>query len=154
MRKNWMETLFPVKQPPTVVMRWLFAAVLAGLPAVALADGKPDPGASTNGSVIYVRYCVSCHGKAGLGDGPLAKDLRVPVPDLTTLSARSRGPYPYERVVRIIENGEVLKGHGTADMPSWGDAFKRTGGTGTPCVDEAIKNLTHYIWSLQGQAPK
>ena len=138
MRKNW----------------WLWAAGLALLPAAVLGDTKPDPGAVANGRIIYVRYCVSCHGKAGLGDGPLANDLRVSVPDLTTLAARSQGQYPYERVVRIIGSGEELKGHGTPDMPAWGDAFKRTEGTGTSRVDVAIRNLAHYIGSIQRQPPK
>jgi hypothetical protein len=79
----------------------------------------------------------------------LAGDLRVSVPNLTTLKSRSGGQYPYERVVRIIQNGEPLKGHGSEDMPAWGDVFKKTQGIAAPSVDEAIKNLAHYLWSLQ-----
>jgi hypothetical protein len=42
-----------------------------------------------------------------------------------------------------------LRGHGTPDMPAWGDAFKRTEGTDAPTPKQAIRNLTHYLWSLQ-----
>jgi hypothetical protein len=52
-------------------------------------------------------------------------------------------------VRRIIQSGEALRGHGTPDMPAWGDAFKRTEGTDARTPDEAIRNLTHYLWSLQ-----
>ncbi len=118
------------------------------------ADTQLDPSSAAEGKITYVRYCVSCHGKSGLGDGSLAKDLRVPVPDLTTLTARSGGQFPYARVVRIIESGEEVRGHGTADMPAWGDAFKKTQGTNAPTVNAAVRNLAHYIWSLQRPVPK
>ena len=125
----------------------LLAAPGRGLPAQA--QTKPDASAAAKGAVVYVRYCVSCHGKDARGDGPLAADLRVPVPDMTTLSARNGGRFPEERVRRIIESGEVLRGHGTPDMPAWGDAFKKTTGTDARTPQEAIGNLTQYLWSLQ-----
>lgn len=118
------------------------------------AQPKHDPAAAAKGAVVYVRYCVSCHGPSARGDGPLAADLRVPVPDVTTLAARSGGRFPEARVERIIQSGEVLRGHGSADMPAWGDAFKRTEGTGAATPQEAIRNLTHYLWSLQRVAAK
>ncbi len=137
------------------------AAVLLGvavtsawfLPAVR-AQTKPEPQAVAKGAIVYARYCVSCHGKTGRGDGPVAGDLRVTVPDLTTLAARSSGRYPSERVQRVIESGEPLRGHGTPDMPAWGDAFKRTEGIEARTPKEAIRNLTQYLWSLQREAPK
>ena len=98
---------------------------------------------------MYVRFCVSCHGPEARGDGPLAADLRVSVPDITTLASRNGGRFPEARVRRIVENGEPLRGHGTPDMPAWGDAFKKTAGTGARSPQEAIRNLTHYLWSLQ-----
>jgi mono/diheme cytochrome c family protein len=117
--------------------------------AARAADEAADPAAAKKGQVTYVRYCVACHGQTGKGDGSLAGDLRHPVPDLTTLSARSKGAYPYERVVRIINSGETLRGHGTADMPAWGDAFKRTRGTEERTPAAAVRNLAHYLWSIQ-----
>jgi mono/diheme cytochrome c family protein len=129
------------------------AFVLAALAAVpAQAQSKPDPSAAAKGAVVYVRYCVACHGKGARGDGPLAADLQVKVPDMTTLSARNGGRFPEERVRRIIESGEVLRGHGTPDMPAWGDAFRKTEGTDARTPQEAIGNLTQYLWSLQRPA--
>ena len=125
----------------------LLVATLGAVPA--LAQAKHDASAAAKGAVVYVRYCVSCHGKGARGDGPLAADLRVPVPDMTTLAARNGGSFPEERVRRIIESGEVLRGHGTPDMPAWGDAFKKTDGTDARTPEEAIRNLNHYLWSLQ-----
>jgi len=115
----------------------------------SIADTKPDPRAAEKGEIVYVRYCVSCHGRTGRGDGPVASDLRVPVPDLTTLAARNSGVYPFDRVTRIVDVSEPLRGHGTPDMPAWGDAFKRTKGTEAATPKQAIHNLTHYLRSLQ-----
>jgi len=133
--------------PPTVA-----EAQAQAIPAQVPA--KYDAGAAAKGAVVYVRYCVSCHGAGARGDGPLAGDLRVPVPDVTTLAARSGGRFPEARVRRIISGGEVLHGHGTADMPAWGDAFKKTEGTDARTPQEAIRNLTHYLWSLQRETGK
>jgi len=98
---------------------------------------------------VYVRYCVSCHGSEARGDGPLAQDLKPPVPDLTTLASRHSGQFPFERVERVIELGEPMRGHGTSEMPAWGEAFKRTKGIEAPTPKQAIRNLTQYLWSIQ-----
>ena len=133
-----------------MLLAWIATFGLFVAPSrVQAADKKPDVGAAKKGELTYVRYCVSCHGKDAKGDGPLANDLRVPVPDLTMVSARSGGNYPYDRVVRIIQSGETVRGHGTADMPAWGDAFKKTKGTETGTVEAAIRNLAKYLRSLQ-----
>jgi mono/diheme cytochrome c family protein len=132
---------------------WVVAIGMVAMPGPVLAvERAPDAAASAKGRVTYGRYCVSCHGPRAKGDGPLARDLRVAVPDLTTLAQRSGGKYPYDRVVRVIQAGETLRGHGTPDMPAWGDAFKKTKGTGEATLDAAIRNLSHYLWTLQQPA--
>jgi mono/diheme cytochrome c family protein len=128
----------------------LVAILLLGALAQAAAR-PPEPGALAKGQLAYVRYCVSCHGLTGKGDGPLAGDLRVPVPALTTLTARNAGSFPYDRVVRIVESGETLRGHGNADMPAWGDAFKKTKGTEEKSVEAAVRNLAEYLRSIQAK---
>ena len=96
----------------------------------ASAQTKLDAAAAEKGSIVYVRYCVSCHGPVARGDGPLAQDLRVPVPDMTTLAARNGGRFPEARVARIIQSGEVLRGHGSADMPGLGRRVQAHQGDG------------------------
>jgi mono/diheme cytochrome c family protein len=129
-------------------MTAFLGAALLALPALGAEQMKRDKQAAGKGRVTYQRYCVSCHGPEARGDGPLAKDLRVAVPDLTTLTSRNGGTYPFDRVVRIVTKGSEVRGHGTDDMPAWGTAFRHTEGTGT-LVDEAIRNLAQYLWSIQ-----
>jgi mono/diheme cytochrome c family protein len=131
-----------------VLLACLGAVGLMALPASGTNQMKPDKQAAAKGRITYGRYCISCHGPEARGDGALAKDLRVPVPDLTTLTSRNGGNYPFDRVVRIVTKGSEVRGHGTDDMPAWGPAFRRTEGTET-LVDEAIRNLTQYLWSVQ-----
>lgn len=116
------------------------------------ADPAPDAAAAAKGRVTFGRYCVSCHGPQAKGDGPLARDLRVAVPDLTTLAQRSGGKFPYDRVVQVIQTGETVRGHGTTDMPAWGNTFKKTKGTGEATADAAIRNLSQYLRTLQQPA--
>src|SRR5436853_867160 len=51
--------------PVRIVVSIAVIAALAAVPAVATAE--PD-----DGSVIYGRYCLACHGTAGDGGGPAA----------------------------------------------------------------------------------
>jgi mono/diheme cytochrome c family protein len=129
---------------------WLLVALaFCAAPVFPPAAHSPDAAAAAKGEVTYERYCVSCHGPSGRADGPLAADLRVSVPDLTTLAERSGGAYPYDRVVRAIAHGEALRGHATADMPAWGEVFKNTEGTEDKNVDAAIGRLAQHLWMLQ-----
>jgi mono/diheme cytochrome c family protein len=129
---------------------WVVVIGIVVVPGVVRAEETaPDAAAAAKGQVTYTRYCVPCHGAHAKGDGPLANDLRVAVPDLTTLAQRSGGKYPFERVVRVIQGSETLRGHGTTDMPAWGDVFKKSKGTGEATVDAAIRNLSHYLWTMQ-----
>jgi mono/diheme cytochrome c family protein len=131
------------------------AAVLAhaGVTAVgAETPDKLDPAAAEKGKIAYGRYCTPCHGQTGRGDGSLAGDLRVAVPDLTTLTQRSKGSYPFEKVVNVIDGRTLVRSHGTRDMPAWGEVFKKTEGTAASSPDAAVRNLAHFVWSMQAPA--
>ena len=83
------------------------------------ADTLPDYGA-----LFYEQRCASCHGMAGLGDGPMTEILSVVVPDLTTLSATNDGAFPMLHVIRVIDGRSGLRGH-DAPMPVYGDILRR-----------------------------
>ncbi len=43
---------------------------------------KADPASIAAGNKVYIKECLTCHGKTGVGDGAQAKDLEVEVGNL------------------------------------------------------------------------
>ncbi len=98
---------------------------------------------------MYKSYCAACHGADALGNGPAAEALKVPPPDLTTLSQKNGGKYPAMKVSAILRGEEVLAAHGTKEMPIWGNLFWSMSGGHAAEVQQRITNLNHYLESLQ-----
>ena len=82
-------------------------------------SAEEDPG-----EALYRKYCSSCHGSDGKGRGPVSSDLKVKVPDLTTLSKNNKGVFPLRRVMSAIDGTRKVRGHGDPAMPVWGEVFK------------------------------
>jgi mono/diheme cytochrome c family protein len=123
-----------------------FAA--AQFDAVTLAD--------YGGEELFNRFCASCHGESGRGDGPVARTLTVVVADLTTITRRY-GEFPAARVRETIDGrGVVIMAHGTRAMPVWGYEFwVEEGGdiVAQTSVRDAIEKLVDYIESIQVPEP-
>lgn len=107
-----------------------------------------------SGKHEFRQNCVICHGIDGKGDSVM-KNLNLLVetpPDLTQISKRHEGEFPFWLVYRIIDGREPVKGHGTPDMAIWGDLFAMQEGRGLPSETKAtgrILNLVHYLRSIQ-----
>ena len=125
-------------------------ALLAGtLPAQARQGEVKESGAA-----VFKTYCASCHGAQAHGDGPIAQHLRTVPPDLTGLALRNKGKFEGDKVLRIIDGREPVKGHGGADMPVWGDAFKQSAeGYSEARVKSRIEAIVEYLESIQQRAP-
>lgn len=95
-------------------------------------------------------YCGSCHGAEAKGDGPIAEHLMVPPADLTKIAERHDGEFPAERIAAIIDGREKVSGHGSSEMPVWGDAFQKTEeGLSGEQVQRRIDLLVEYLESIQ-----
>jgi mono/diheme cytochrome c family protein len=106
----------------TTSMRILAATVVVSMSwglAAAAEKGKLDPGKQE-----YLSKCAVCHGQGGKGDGGVIDLLKKAPSDLTTLSKRNGGVFPFDRVYRVIDGREEIKAHGARDMPIWGDDFR------------------------------
>jgi mono/diheme cytochrome c family protein len=98
---------------------FFFALLLSAVPAqLALAAE------AGTGEKFYLKYCSSCHGKAGKGDGPVASVMKATVPDLTLLKQRTGGLYPLDYVMSTIDGRRMVRAHGERDMPVWGEIFR------------------------------
>jgi mono/diheme cytochrome c family protein len=80
------------------------------------------------GKIPYRQYCAVCHGLDGRGKGHMAKLLKVQPADLTQLSAKHEGFFPFWDVYRAIDGRKEIWGHGPRDMPIWGTVFKQEDG--------------------------
>jgi mono/diheme cytochrome c family protein len=107
---------------------------------------------TSTGAQLFKRYCASCHGNGGQGDGPVAPFFKLLPPDLTGLSRRSGGTFPTERVRRIIDGRENPLPHGAREMPVWGLLFQMT--TTDPAeakaaTETSITRLVEHLRSIQ-----
>ncbi len=101
------------------LFRWITAAVVLFAPMMqSFAD-------ENGGKEMYLKYCASCHGSQGRGDGPVSRDLKVKVPDLTLLRSKNKGTYPLDRVMSSIDGSRVVRAHGDRNMPVWGEVFRK-----------------------------
>lgn len=107
-----------------------------------------------DGGELYAVLCSTCHGKSGKGDGPASTELKKKVPDLTTLSEKNEGKFPFDDVEKAITGESKIKSHGTVDMPIWGAAFERVRPhwkmfRRESMAKQRIHNLTEYISTIQ-----
>lgn len=127
----------------------LLLTALVLLASLALAQPQPDSAKAAVGRSVYRGYCGSCHGKQALGDGPVAQYLDPRPSDLTRIRERREGEFPFDEIYRIIDGRQPVPGHGSSEMPVWGEAFKVAGAASEEEVQGKINALAHYLMSIQ-----
>ena len=133
---------------PTILI--LLLAVAATTAQEATSDMATDSTEVIMGRQSFRSYCATCHGPEGRGDGPVGEYLNIPPADLTQVSQRNDGEFPLEEVVKTIDGRESKRGHGSSDMPVWGDAFKLTrDDPDEEAVRNKIEELARFIESIQ-----
>lgn len=114
--------------------------VHGGEPPIAreeVADSLQNPLTPTAahlrvGAALFATHCGPCHGDAGKGNGPVAFQMILSPPDLTTAQPAERADgYLYA----TIRNGSIV-------MPAYGD---------TMSADERWE-VVLYLRHLQGKA--
>lgn len=130
----------------TLVLVGVLVGVLAGAPVMA-----QDAAA---GKETYLRYCATCHGAEGRGDGPTAAILTLQPTDLTQLAARADGALPIGRIVARIDGRDPLVAHGSP-MPVWGEFFDgqyaaiKTASGQPILTSQPIVDLVAFLDSIQ-----
>ncbi|MDJ0788031.1 MAG: cytochrome c [Myxococcota bacterium] len=120
------------------VLLGAFAMLWIGPQAAAAGDYE--------GEGDYVRYCASCHGMDGSGDGPAAPALKAPPPDLRKIAARRDGVFPHASIIRMIDGRDPVIGHGSREMPVWGTRLTEHMAPGLPT--DAKARGTAFLLSL------
>jgi hypothetical protein len=113
----------------------LFAVIVLTFSLTAtVAAAEPNAGQQ-----LYLRYCSSCHGKDGAGNGAVAPYLKIQVPDLTLLRQKHKGGYPIDYVMSTIDGRRDVAAHGERHMPVWGEVFREE------VAKEKYKELTTLL---------
>ena len=127
-------------------------SMLLVLPVGALAE------TDSIGKLEFQKNCAACHGIDGTGAGaPFMESLKKSPPDLTMISKRNGGTFPYKQVFTWIQDPAGTRSHGSADMPVWGDRYavevNEQYGSLAPRfakeVEARILELVFYLASIQ-----
>lgn len=125
---------------------WIALVMLAGCVDAPVSMGRAD----------YERFCVSCHGVDGRGDGLVAGGLGAAPPDLTQIAAANGGVFPLVEVMSTIDGYTRRVQHGAQLMPEFGPVIQSGDlvlvetepGVRTP-TPERLLALARYIETLQ-----
>jgi mono/diheme cytochrome c family protein len=121
--------------------------LLAAL-GLLLAGCAREPNYPRHGEAMYVRYCASCHGVTGKGDGPAAA-LSPPPTDLT------KSDLSLAELMKVIDGRRTVRAHGTAAMPVWGEVFEQTAVDPGREHRQALRDVqavAEYIQAFQARA--
>jgi len=130
------------------LVMFLFAAFVSTGQGKPASDRNQFPASYVPpGDVMFKQYCAACHGADAKGYGPARAALKVPAADLTTLAKRHGGSFPSEYVTSVLRFGFPKRGHGSADMPTWGPIFDYLDHYNEGAVQQRID----YLATLQEQ---
>lgn len=131
----------------------LLGIAIFGVGEIALSAEEFDLGKEE-----YESNCVVCHGPKGKGDGPYSAYLIKTPSDLTLISKKNKGSFPFMWVYRIIDGRLMVGAHGTREMPIWGNEYIDKAAPEYDDSDNAdpenfvrarVRALTDYIYRLQ-----
>ena len=113
-------------------------------------------GGEDAGRTLYLRFCASCHGRDGRGDGPVAPALGEKPTDLTQIAAAHGGEFPFLAVIEAIDGTRTVRAHGVSEMPIWGEVFLAD--QAAPLEQQILAGgrvivIARYLRSLQRSTP-
>ncbi len=112
---------------------------LAFLVLIAMqGPSQAEPPSSYDGRLLFISYCMLCHGPDGKGNGPLAAKMDVNPADLT-VTVRSRSNVVLKRIISG-EGRQLISGRDRHNiisdaMPEWKDVLS----------DRQIESLIAYL---------
>jgi mono/diheme cytochrome c family protein len=125
---------------------WQFpVSMCAAQESVVLANGKSE----------YENHCATCHGVSATGNGAMAAFLTLKPADLTQISQKNGGEFPFWRIFRVIDGREDVMAHGSRRMPVWGSEFLLEEGGQEANEDRVLGRilaLVYYLQSIQEQS--
>ena len=143
-----------------LVRAFTVSAIVLGAATMAYAQQGGPPTQNDRGKYEYDAHCAVCHGLSGKGDGTFAGVLKSTMPNLTELSKKNNGVFPFMRVYETIDGTWSVPAHGTKAMPVWGPRYKAEAKESLfddypadpePFARARILALTGYVYRLQAK---
>lgn len=107
---------------------------------------------ASDGREMYAKYCASCHGVMGKGNGPAAPAFKHPPTNLTLLARNNGGKFPALLVLHTVKFGLNAPGHGNVQMPVWNNIFRQMDWHSDDSIPQIrIRVLTEYLKTLQAK---
>lgn len=106
-----------------ITSRMIIIAAALAVGGNGVAIGADKKAKTDWGKREYQNSCALCHGTDGKGSGSILDLLKKAPPDLTVLSKKNNGVFPFDRVYETIDGRQQIKAHGERDMPAWGDRY-------------------------------
>jgi mono/diheme cytochrome c family protein len=132
------------------------AKVIAPILAIGIALAFVMPALAADndiadGQKYFVRYCASCHGTDGGGDGPVAKTLVTAPANLRKLGDKYGMPLPAHKIADFIDGRDSPRAHGSHEMPVWGEKLYETGAgeRGEYGIGEVLGKIIAYLNTIQ-----
>jgi mono/diheme cytochrome c family protein len=111
---------------------WVAFFLLSTGLSIWIAPARSAEGQAAKGRPLYERYCLSCHGPEGRGDGPLGLHLNPPAANFHKPESRNKSDEALLKVIR--------EGHSESAMASWRGEL----------LDEELQDVLAYIRKLSG----
>jgi hypothetical protein len=97
--------------------KWLIISIIG-------FNGYASAETVDSGKTEFQSSCASCHGIDAKGNGPLSKELKTHPTDLTVLTKKHSGVFPFNYIYKVIDGRNEIRGHGSREMPVWGYRFR------------------------------
>jgi mono/diheme cytochrome c family protein len=133
---------------------WTITKVLAGVGLVALLWAPSHAASAQQEDVIesgqqqFNQRCAVCHGLEGQGDGVLGPHLKEQPADLSRLSERNGGTFPFWEIYGKIDGRDKVDAHGPDDMPVWGTDERYEGTSGRLAMGQILE-IVFFLQSIQ-----
>ena len=134
----------------SVLFLYLLLVPVVLLPTARKQERRiPSTYSTVEGAKIFQYRCAICHGVDGIGHGPDSVVLKHQVPDLTQISQRSGGKFPYQRVKDVIVGEKTgLLPQRNREMPILGPIFHKVEAD-QDWGEVRLEAITKHVESIQ-----
>lgn len=138
--------MLPSRRNPRCRIMIVLGMTMVFAPRATLRARHSEP----SGREIYIARCAACHGEDGKGTAAAVGELTRVDTDLTALSRRNGGKFPFGRVRGILVGLVDTPAHHTSNpMPIWGGVFDGSTSGARRRANDRLEILTTYLESIQ-----